>query len=156
MISSAVLSNCRTYRYNLWRIWDDDLPVCNFVMLNPSTADESEDDTTIRRCIGYARSWGYGSIIVSNLFALRATDPKDLRVSPDPVGPENDAVLTLCAQESDIVICAWSNHGSIKKRSTAVRGLLEGYPLHYLKMNGTGEPAHPLYLRGDLVPVRWV
>ncbi len=85
------------YRYSLWREWDSRRPIVAFVMLNPSTADAAKDDPTIRRCASFARSWGYGSLEVVNLFAYRASEPKRLRQTPDPIGPANDDYLVDAA-----------------------------------------------------------
>lgn len=98
-------SEDRAFRYTLWREWDvdsltgcaDDLPhghqFAQFIGLNPSTADETRDDPTIRRCIGFAKLWGYGALCMTNLFAFRATKPRDMRQAADPIGPENMALL---------------------------------------------------------------
>lgn len=154
MRSSALLSHCKTYRYALWRIWDESLPICNFIMLNPSTADETVDDPTIRRCIGYAKAWNYGGVVVSNLFALRSTDPSELKSAADPVGPENDLALRTCFQESAICVCAWGNHGGLYRRSMEVCAIL-GSNLYCLRVTKKGEPVHPLYQKGDLKPVEF-
>ena len=153
METGAILSECRNYRYALWRIWDDSLPVCNFIMLNPSTADETEDDPTIRRVIGYATDWDYGGVYVTNLFALRATDPKELRNHVDPVGPENNDVLIECSSHSPLILCAWGNHGKLNNRSTEVVELLGERNLHCLKVSKNEEPMHPLYQKKDLKPI---
>src|SRR5438309_1547537 len=86
---SATISNCQQYRYRLSRCWDESLPACMFIMLNPSTADAKVDDRTIKRCMAYARAWGYGKLYVGNLFAFRATKPKNMKAASDPVGPNN-------------------------------------------------------------------
>ncbi len=124
-----------------------------FVGLNPSTADETEDDPTLRRCMNFSRSWGYGGVCMANLFAFRATDPADMMAAPDPVGARNDRWLTRLARESGIVIAAWGNGGAYRGRSSEFVGRLAG--LHYLKLNVSGEPAHPLYLGRHLKPQPW-
>ncbi len=146
---SAVLSDCRTFRYELWRRWSN-APSCVFVGLNPSTADETNDDPTIRKCVGYAKRWGYGSLCMVNLFAFRATQPKDMLAASDPVGPENDATLQRLARDAGIIIAAWGNDGGHMGRDKSVMAMLPA--LHALKQNKDGSPAHPLYLRGDLTP----
>lgn len=146
---SAVLSPCRTYRYELWRRWSN-APACVFVGLNPSTADETNDDPTIRKCVGYAKRWGYGSLCMVNLFAFRATQPKDMLAAADPVGPENDATLQRLARSAAIIIAAWGNDGGHLGRDKVVIEMLPA--LHCLKRNKDGSPAHPLYLRGDATP----
>ena len=111
----TIFSPCRRYRYTLWRAWDMFNPgYVMFIGLNPSTADEVQDDPTIRRCIGYAKEWGYGAFCMTNIFAFRATDPRVMKAQADPVGPENDKWLTECAKGAD----SSSRHGA----RTAVTG----------------------------------
>ena len=155
--SGAVFSPCRRWRYLLWRRWDDKLPTANFLMLNPSTADEVQLDPSCTRARVYAERWGYGSLIVTNLFGWRATDPFAMKLVRDPVGRGNDRAILRAAQEADLLVCAWGNHGAHLGRSRKVASLLReaGISLHVLKMNGGGEPAHPLYLRGSLRPLVW-
>ena len=151
MKKTAEFSPCRKYRYALWRVWDESLPVCMFIGLNPSTADEVEDDPTIRRCINFAKSWGYGSLVMANLFAFRATDPKVMKAEPFPVGANNDYYLEELASKSSMIVAAWGNHGAHLKRADQVKALLPN--LHCLKVTGTGQPSHPLYLKADLQPI---
>ena len=149
MTGGAAFSRDRRYRYRLWRRWDRSRPSIAFCMLNPSTADARRDDPTIRRCIGFARSWGYGGIEVVNIFALRATDPRDLRSARDPVGPRNDAFMLRAAAESPVVI-AWGVHGALRDRERAALELF-GARSRLLALGRTrsGAPRHPLYLRRD-------
>lgn len=98
MKKTAKLSDCRTYRYELWRTWDESKPYAMFIGLNPSTADETEDDPTIRRCINFAKTWGYGGLCMTNLFAYRATQPEDMKRASDPIGNKNDETLILLAK----------------------------------------------------------
>lgn len=152
-------SPCRLYRYTWEHEWDNTRPPCAFIGLNCSTADENGPDPTVRRCINFAKSWGYGSLTMLNLFAFRATDPRDMKAAADPVGPENDwRLLERAAHVNDtggIIIAAWGGHGGHLNRSRKVRVLLRGIPLHYLTLTKGGEPGHPLYLKGDLKPQRW-
>ena len=147
--SGAVISPCGAYRYKLTRFWDrPDVPGwVNFVMLNPSTADANLDDPTIRRCVGFAKSWGYGGLVVTNLFAFRATDPAALKTAPDPVGPDNDAMITAVASGAALVVCGWGNHGA-GGRSAHVLGLIcaAGATPYALRLTGLKQPTHPLYL----------
>ena len=122
-------------------------------MLNPSTADETTDDPTIRRCIGFARAWGFGSLAVGNLFAFRATKPGDLRTCVKPIGAANDDWLVRLNQESALTVAAWGNHGDYLDRSHSVRTILSD--LHVLRLTKHGEPQHPLYVPRDAVPLRW-
>lgn len=124
-----------------------------FVGLNPSTADETNDDPTIRRCIGFAKAWGFSGLVMTNLFAFRATDPKDMKRAADPVGTENDETLVKLAACCGLVVAAWGAHGSYRGRDREVRALLPN--LHYLKLTKDGHPSHPLYLPGDLTPQLW-
>lgn len=153
--SGAAFSPCRRWRYLLWRRWDAAKPLANFLMLNPSTADEVKLDPSCTRARLYAERWGYGGLIVTNLFGWRATDPGEMKAVTDPVGPGNDRAIVAAAREAAIVVCAWGNHGAHLGRSVAVRSLLGKIRLHTLRLNGSGEPAHPLYLPGSLQPSRW-
>lgn len=150
MRRGAVFSECRRYRYALWRIWDEDIPYAMFICLNPSTADEKKDDPTVRRCVGFARSWGYGGVCVTNLFAYRSTDCRALRRVQDPVGPENDEWLQRLAREVGIIVAAWGNHGSYRGRDREVIGMFPS--LSCLELTKRGQPRHPLYLKSDLEP----
>ncbi|MFY8150301.1 MAG: DUF1643 domain-containing protein [Prochlorococcaceae cyanobacterium] len=148
----ACFSPCRTYRYALWRRWEPGGCVL-LVGLNPSTACETHDDPTIRRCIAFARSWGYGALCVANLFALRSRHPALLRRVADPVGPQNDAFLQQLAQRAELVVAAWGTQGTYLHRDAAVRRMLP--QLHCLRLTRAGHPSHPLYLPAHLQPVRW-
>ena len=152
--AGAAFSPCRRWRYLLWRQWDPARPVANFLMLNPSTADEVKLDPSCTRARVYAERWGYGALIVTNLFGWRATDPDDMKAARDPVGRGNDRAIVQAAKESAIVVCAWGNHGAHLGRSSRIFDLLRssGIRLHALRMNGLGEPAHPLYLPSRLKP----
>jgi hypothetical protein len=144
-------SDCRKYRYVLWRVWDDTKPFAMIIGLNPSTADEVKNDPTVSRCMNFAKSWGYGGVCMANLFAYRATEPSEMKSQNDPVGADNDEWLAKLSKDADIVIAAWGNDGSYLNRSHVVKAMLSN--LHYLKMNKSGEPAHPLYLKADVKPV---
>ncbi len=141
----------RQYRYAMWRIWDDSKPCVMFIGLNPSTADAHTDDPTLVRCVNFARDWGYGGLYTGNLFAWRATDPRELRRAADAVGPDNDKTLRQLAARVDQVIAAWGNDGTYLDRSHWVRAMIAN--LYCLKINKSGEPAHPLYLKGGLKPI---
>lgn len=157
--SGATFSPCRRYRYHLWRHISTDrnaMGRCTFLMLNPSTADESKDDPTIRRCIGFARTWGCEFLDVLNIFALRSTDPRALKGDADPIGPDNDSWLARAPHASRYIIAAWGNHGELHGRGEAVRRMLAPTAkLHYLRLSKDGHPGHPLYLPADLKPVQW-
>lgn len=126
-------------------------------MLNPSTADEVKLDPSCTRARIYAERWGYGALIVTNLFGWRATDPDEMKAARDPVGRGNDRAILAAAREAAIVVCAWGNHGAHRRRSWEILSKLRAarVPLHVLRMNGSGEPAHPLYLPAALTPTGW-
>jgi hypothetical protein len=152
IIKDAILSNDGVHRYNLIREWDAINPSMLFVMLNPSTADAVEDDPTIRRCMGFARRENCGMIEVVNLFAYRATDPKELKKTDTPlVGADNDEIIQLAAEESDIIVCAWGTNGTLNGRNKEVISLLQsvGKPIMCLGKTKDGHPKHPLYLPAD-------
>ena len=151
--NTAKLSRCRRYRYALWRTWDASLPRVLFVGLNPSTADEHRDDPTLVRCMNYAKAWGYGGVCMANLFAFRATDPAEMKTADDPVGPRNNWWLKKLSSEAGIVVAAWGNDGAFRGRSEQVRNMLPA--LCCLKVNRSGEPAHPLYQRLDAQPLNF-
>jgi hypothetical protein len=121
-----------------------------FVGLNPSTADATNDDPTVRRCINYAKDWGYAALCMTNIFAFRATDPRDMKAVSDPIGPENDAHLSRLASQAGIVVAAWGCHGIHRGRSSHVLKLMP--LLHALHVTKDGDPGHPLYLRGNATP----
>lgn len=181
--SRATISECGQYRYTLvrewrswksaqWDMWKDeaDQPVldgdgaqlgepkpCVFVMLNPSTADGNQDDPTIRRCVAFAKAWGYDRLEVVNLFAYRATDPKDLfaiSAAGDPIGPDNQRAVEDACWDAGIVVCAWGAHGGYIDQDETVLGWIEGAGAtpYALKLTKDGYPSHPLYLKGDLQP----
>lgn len=153
---SADVSECGRYRYALERWWMFGTGTVLFVMLNPSTADAVDDDPTVRRCISFAQRWGHQRLIVCNLFAWRATDPRELRTAADPVGPMNDERMAECAGVASLILCAWGNHGAHAGRDKYVREALYTIrPLHHLGLTGKRQPRHPLYLRGDLKPLEW-
>lgn len=157
-VSTALYSPCETYRYLLTRVWDTDAPRLLFVMLNPSTASELRNDPTVARCEARARAMGQGAVRVANLFAFRATDPRDLRAAPAPEGPENDRLLVESVQWADGVICAWGNHGTLLGRAALAEALLRqtGKPLLHLGLTAAGQPRHPLYVRKDRAAECWI
>lgn len=166
MDKKAVISECKKYRYSLSRVWDQEKPKVMFVMLNPSTADAYNDDPTIRRCIGFAKAWGYGGLIVCNLLAFRATNPKELLNQGDMfdvVGPDNIWHLRKNSDEADKIICAWGNGDILKKvfKGSTTRYFTDTFlgfalnRLHFLDISNKGIPKHPLYLPKDLKPIKF-
>ncbi len=155
--ATATFSIDRSFRYRLTRIWEASAPRVNFLMLNPSTADAFQLDPTNRRCMGFARDWGYGGAEITNIFAYCTTDPRGLKTARDPVGSENDAAILAAAKEADLVIAAWGLHASFLRRGATVRRFLldAGVRLSVLRLTKEGHPGHPLYLPGDVTPVLW-
>lgn len=159
-MSTAAFSKDRQYRYVLARSWDSEKPWAVFVGLNPSTADETTDDPTIRRCMRFAANWYYGGLIMLNLFAFRATQPKDLFVAKDPIGKHNDSVLRNVPEldrQPVIVIAAWGTAGSFLNRDKHVIEIFRKVqvPLYHLGLTKDGYPRHPLYLKNDTRPQLW-
>lgn len=178
----AAISADGRYRYRLWREWrlhpkpahwetweDGGRPMldgaghqlgapksCVFIMLNPSTADGDQDDPTIRRCVGFAKAWGYDRLDVLNLFAYRATEPSELLAldhMDDPVGPGNLSAFRGMLDNDGIfgtpvgtIICAWGNHGTHLGQDETVLGWLEDRERFALRVSKDGHPGHPLYL----------
>ncbi len=150
--SQAVFDSSQRYRYRLARIWYPERPVVNFIMLNPSTADQYQLDPTVTRCLRYAQRWGFGTLIVTNIFAYRSTDPTALYTLNDPVGPENDAYLRKAAEQAELRVAAWGTHGALHNRHEAVLAQLADFSLTALGVTQGGFPKHPLYLRADVQP----
>jgi len=153
--SVAVYSDCECYRYRLTRVWSEG---GLFVMLNPSTATELQNDPTVERCERRARALGFGGFAVANIFAFRATDPQVMRAAADPVGPENDRAILELAGAAARIICGWGSHGAHLGRGAEVERLLRraGHGLHHLGLNQGGQPRHPLYIGYDRQPEPWL
>jgi hypothetical protein len=165
----ADIYECGKFRYFLGRIRSNG-PTCTFIMLNPSTADAEQDDPTIRKCMGFAERWGCGQLDVVNLFAVRATSPKNMMASTDPVGPLNkhyfDSAINTHVNNYDIartgmgpLVCAWGAHGGFKDQDLEVLGWLDNWPSAKpmcLGVTKEGHPKHPLYVPYDapLIPYR--
>lgn len=147
----TILSDDRIYRYTLWRSWADDLfhnhtneGFIMFIGLNPSTADETLDDPTIRKCMGFAKRWGYLTICMTNLFAFRATEPRAMKGHPHPIGPDNDRWLAAIAREASIIVACWGVNGQHMGRDQEVMKLLDN--MECLRLTQAGHPEHPLYV----------
>ena len=156
--ASATFDSTRTSRFRLTRAWKPDGGRINFLMLNPSTADAFELDPTVRRCVGFARRWGFGSLEVTNIFAFRATDPTVLVAQAEPIGVGNDQAILDAARTADRVVAAWGVRGAHRDRGTEVAALLaySGVRPLALRVTKDGHPAHPLYIAGATVPCEWV
>ena len=158
MERAARISECGKYRYTLLRRWGNRPKGVTWVMLNPSTADDTEDDNTIRKCMEFTKRWGYDAMLVVNLFALRATDPRKLEGQKEPWGPENAGWVAQSCRQADMVVAGW---GSVKpKMRTAAEitiGLIReaGFYFKCLGANQDGSPKHPLYLKYDTRLMLW-
>lgn len=162
MFRAANMSSDGTYRWSLSRRWGIGKTMA-WIMLNPSTANHQHDDPTIRRCIKFAEGWGFASLVVVNLFAVRMTDPKDLLAHPDPVGTENGTFLRQ-AHRYPLVMAAWGAHpaatmllsgGDYLPHAAEVVSALRGLQLRCLGTTASGQPRHPLYVRADTLPQPW-
>jgi len=156
MERDATISACGLYRYSLTRSWGEGKRFVAWIMLNPSTADATVDDPTIRRCIAFSKAWGYDALEVVNLFALRSPNPEDLRdcqeAGMDPVGPENDRMLDWTLSRADVLVAAWGAHKMARARFDAIRWLPALHRDKRLQCLGTtkdGSPRHPLYVPGS-------
>lgn len=175
------LSACLNFRWTLWRDWSKELQdrgamtlhftedphgdyypgkpdtYVNFIMLNPSTADATDDDNTTRKCVGFAQRWGFGAVCLTNLFGFRSRAPRKLYQAPDPVGELNDHWIKNVASEAGLVVCAWGNHGRLRNRGEAVLKTLRelGVKANRLgKLTNEKQPGHPLFIpyTAELVP----
>ncbi|QFU09883.1 hypothetical protein PARPLA_00554 [Rhodobacteraceae bacterium THAF1] len=155
--SVALYSDCERYRYALTRVWKSERRRALFVMLNPSTATEVQNDPTVERCERRARTLGFGAFRVCNIFAWRDTDPRALRQAVDPIGPDNDAAIRDGCGWADVAICAWGTHGALGDRGVAVEQLMRdaGCELHHLGLTKGGHPKHPLYIAYSETPRPW-
>lgn len=155
--STALYSDCERYRYALTRVWDPAGRKALFVMLNPSTATEVQNDPTVERCERRSRTLGFGAFRVTNIFAWRDTDPFAMRKATDPIGPANDTTITDGAAWADQIICAWGTHGNHRDRGIAVETLLRATnrPLHTLGLTKDRHPKHPLYIAYAEQPRIW-
>jgi hypothetical protein len=155
-VRQTYLSPCRTWRYSLTRdvAASTGAGTVAFVGLNPSSADETTDDPTIRRCTGFARRWGFARLAVINLYAYRERHPRTLATVADPVGPENDDVIAEVVEGSDLVVCAWGAWAGPFASARVARILDLVAAPHCLGLTKHGAPRHPLYVRADALPVR--
>ncbi|MBV8973177.1 MAG: DUF1643 domain-containing protein [Sphingomonadaceae bacterium] len=157
-LRSAIFSECRRWRYVLRIVWDVTKPLLVALMLNPSTADEIANDPTVERLERRSRALGFGTLIVINLYAARATDPRHLYRGVDPVGPGNDEALSMVAAElrerGGMLLCGWGAHGARVRldRPRAVLSLFRGIVPHALSVNADGSPQHPLYVAYECRP----
>ncbi|MDE0530331.1 MAG: DUF1643 domain-containing protein [Albidovulum sp.] len=155
--SIAEYSDCMRYRFNLQRTWSESEAGILFIMLNPSTATERQNDPTVERCERRARSMGYGAYRVCNIFGWRDTSPADLRQAEEPIGRGNDEAILESSEWADAIVCAWGNHGSHLNRGREVESLLRdaGKQLTHLGLTKIGQPQHPLYVSYARLPMPW-
>lgn len=146
----ATVSACGNYRYALSRTWNPSAPTVLFIGLNPSTADAEHDDATSRICMRYAQRWGFGTLLLANLFAWRATQPADLFAARRPVGPRNNRTLLKLQTQAQRVVCAWGADGAHLGRDRIVLDMLHA-PYCLCRLRG-GQPGHPLYKPSGLEP----
>lgn len=148
MKKSAVISDCGNYRYELTRSWGDKTPYVLFIGLNPSIADAKIDDPTMRRCIDFAKQWGFESLKMANLFAYRATDPSAMKSSAMPVGELNDYKIASLARDATLIVACWGNDGLFLGRDKQVFDMLNPYKakIDCFGLTKIGQPKHPLYL----------
>lgn len=150
----AEFSDDRLFRYRLWRIWNEDLDRILWVMLNPSDADESADDPTIRKCLGFSRRWGYGSVEIANLFAFKSPYPRDLvqrirtKGEASAVGPDNDDAIVQACGRAKTVVAAWGATKIARGRAAVVGDLLRAHHPNVVCLirNADRSPGHPLYI----------
>ena len=156
--STAVYSLCENYRYSLTRVWEEKGGKVMFVMLNPSTATEIQNDPTVERCERRARALGFGAFQVTNIFAWRDTEPRNMRAAADPIGPANDAAILNGARWADQIIAAWGTHGAHLNRGPKVEAILRaaGHRLYHLGLSKDGHPKHPLYIAYSQQPEDWL
>lgn len=155
--STAVYSDCEKYRYSLTRVWEPEGRKAAFIMLNPSTATEVQNDPTVERCERRARALGFGAFNVTNIFAWRDTDPRKMRKAADPVGPANDQAIREACDWADQIVAAWGTHGAHLNRGASVETLLRatGLPVYHLGLSKAGHPKHPLYIAYAQQPQPW-
>ena len=132
--SEAIYSECMTYRYRLTRSWEPSAKRVTFIMLNPSTATEIQNDPTVERCERRARALNFGAFCVTNIFAYRETDPGKMRAASDPIGPENDREIHEAALWADQIIAAWGTHGAFLDRGQTIQKQLSrsSKPIYHL------------------------
>lgn len=150
---AAVFSECGAYRYFLSRRWASGNNCIVWICLNPSTADHQKNDPTVTRLCNFSRKWGYDSLRLLNIFALRSTDPRGLKKIDDPIGPDNDWWFREIAHaRGQDIVCAWGVHGNYMNRGADVMNSLllsSGAKTHVLGWTKSGMPKHPLYLAAD-------
>ena len=158
--NAAIYSACEGYRYLLTRQWAPKKSSLVMLMLNPSTATELRNDPTISRCERRAHMWGYGGLAILNIFAYRATEPKDMKAQSDPNGSYNDHYIkeTLQSAKSEDIVCGWGTHGAHNNREAEIFEIFKtlGHTPRALKWTNNGHPQHPLYIGYKEMPKKLV
>lgn len=152
MKQGALFTECRKYRYRLWRIWDESLPLIMFIGLNPSRANETRIDPTVGRVIQFSKDWGYGGVYMMNLFSLVSPYPKDLLTCENPVQDNNRHLLEV-SRMCEQIIFSWGNFKESKERAAEVKKMFP--KAKALLLNKDGTPRHPLYVPSDVVPINY-
>jgi hypothetical protein len=153
-ISAASADVRGDYRYTLTRTWDSSAEPLVFILLNPSTADASQNDPTIRRCIGFAKRWGFGGIVVVNLYAYRARNPRDMLAADDPVGTDNDRIIAEVV-DGNTVVAAWGTNARHERVAEVLELIPRTKRLLALEITKYGHPRYPLYVLGEAQPLPW-
>lgn len=154
MHKGAILSSSKKHRLQLWREWDSNMPKVLFIMLNPSTADHQQDDPTLRRCMDFAKYWGYGGLYIGNLYSLRTPDPGTLINVSKFSHRDNYKHVSTMSLQCQLVVCAWGNYPIIKKLGIPLNIFKQlNQKLHCIALSKTGTPKHPLYLKKSLTPI---
>lgn len=153
-VSGCVLSTCGLYRYALWRIWEETLPLWMMALLNPSTATEEADDATITRSVRRAQQGGAGGLVVVNAGAIRETDPDKACAATDPIGPHNAAWVKALIPSCALHIAGWGPKASLFGGDRILECIFAeaGAQLHALKLTKDGFPQHPLYISYSAEP----
>jgi hypothetical protein len=154
-LTGAAFDEKRIYRYMLWRRILEKGNTITWIGLNPSTADEEVDDPTVKRVVSFSKAWGYAKVYMVNLFAFRATNPKDMKKAADPGGPENLGWIVKLCNQSQMCLAAWGNNGSFGGSGKNLLKQLDYLgigPIHCLGVTKKGHPKHPLYLSRNTKP----
>jgi len=158
LTTGARFSECKLYRYTLWREWDTKLPLIVWCGLNPSTADDTRDDPTIRREVAFSKAWGFGRYVKVNAYAFRATNPQFMLAAEDPIGPDNVETVIANAERAAMFVACWGANIDPRHSWTMTSRLRNCYGLttYCLGLTKAMRPKHPLYLKSDTKPIRWI
>ena len=149
-IKDAVFSKDRLYRYTIFRQWKEENNLLLCICLNPSVANETNEDLTLNRCVSFAKDNDFDGVYITNLFSYVSTDPKELYGVDDPIGEETDAYIVSLSGKASSILIAWGNGGRYLDRANQILNILPKEKIYYLKLNATGEPSHPSRLPRNL------